>query len=483
MEESLLAVWEQLRPRFEDGRTFDRLRRLCFGLLASSERHTITTMMKNSGRADHDWSADYRVFSRRKWDLREVFGRAILDLALDLDPLGGGPVVVPLDDTHLRKCGTKIPGVTYKRDPMSPKFRPNFVRAQRFTQATVVIPFGSGATPCRSFPIAFEHAPAAPKPPRNATEEQRAQYRIAKKQTNLSVYGVHVISHVREDLDLGPSARRRLLVAVDGGYTNKTVLRDLPPRTDLIGRVRRDAVLHHLPPDQHSGLGRKPSYGALAPTPEQLRQDETVAWKPIRVFGAGAEHDCKIKELTPVLWRKAGADRPLRLIVIAPLGYRLTKGGRILYRQPAYLLSTDLNLPLEELVQAYFRRWEIEVNHRDEKQLIGVGQAQVRSAQSAARVPAFAVACYSLLLIAAAHAYGLSAASPISDLPKWQSYATKQVRLPAEQITAAFRARWLGKTRHADLPNFSHFAANLASATKSPKSSFSTATAIHYASN
>lgn len=482
MEEALLALWEQLRPRFDDRRTFDRLRRLCFGLLASSERHTITTMMKNSGRADHDWSADYRVFSRRQWNLREVFGRAILDLALELDPLDSGPVVVPLDDTHLRKCGTKIAGVSYKRDPLSPKFRPNFVRAQRFTQASVVIPFGPDATPCRSFPIAFEHAPAAPKPPHNATEEQRTQYRIAKKQTNLSIYGLRVISQIRRDLDLGPSAQRRLLVAVDGGYTNKTVLRDLPKRTDLIGRVRKDAVLHHLP-DRHAGLGRKPSYGALAPTPEQLRQDETVKWTTIRVFGAGTEHACKVKELTPVLWRKAGADRPLRLIVIAPLGYRLTKAGRILYRQPAYLLSTDLCSPLEVLVQAYFRRWEIEVNHRDEKQLIGVGQAQVRSIQSAARVPGFAVACYSMLLLAAAHAYGLTASSPISDLPKWQSYATKQVRLPAEQITAAFRTRLLGKRTLTDLPNFSHFATNLASAMKSPKSSFSTAAAIHYASN
>jgi len=32
------------------------------------------------------------------------------------------------------------------------------------------------------------------------------------------------------------------------------------------------------------------------------------------------------------------------------------------------------------LIQYYFDRWQIEVNHRDEKSLLGVGQAQVWSA-------------------------------------------------------------------------------------------------------
>ena len=107
-----------------------------------------------------------------------------------------------------------------------------------------------------------------------------------------------------------------------------------------------------------------------------------------------------------VLWRYGTRTRPLRLVIIAPLRYRPTQKSKLLYRDPAYLLSTDLTSPIEPLIQAYFDRWEIEVNHRDEKSLLGVGHAQVRSERSAPRVPQFQLALYSMLLMAALLAYG-----------------------------------------------------------------------------
>ena len=67
--------------------------------------------------------------------------------------------------------------------------------------------------------------------------------------------------------------------------------------------------------------------------------------------------------------------------------HRLRKGSKLLYRKPAYLICTDPDMPLEEVLQYYIWRWDIEVNHRDEKQIIGVGQAQVRSEKSVSRHP------------------------------------------------------------------------------------------------
>lgn len=58
------------------------------------------------------------------------------------------------------------------------------------------------------------------------------------------------------------------------------------------------------------------------------------------------------------------------------------------------------------ILQIYCDRWQIEVNHRDEKSLLGVGEAQVCSAQAVPRQPAFAVASYSLLLLAGLQAQG-----------------------------------------------------------------------------
>jgi hypothetical protein len=57
--------------------------------------------------------------------------------------------------------------------------------------------------------------------------------------------------------------------------------------------------------------------------------------------------------------------------------YRKTKAGQVNYREEAYLLCDDNNLSAKKLLQAYFDRWQIEINHRDEKSILGVGQAQV----------------------------------------------------------------------------------------------------------
>jgi len=63
---------------------------------------------------------------------------------------------------------------------------------------------------------------------------------------------------------------------------------------------------------------------------------------------------------------------------------------------------------------------EIEVDHRDEEQLLGVGETQVRALRSARREPILAVACYARLLLAAGRRYGPYAARADLPLPKWR---------------------------------------------------------------
>ena len=83
-------------------------------------------------------------------------------------------------------------------------------------------------------------------------------------------------------------------------------------------------------------------------------------------------HQFKIKTLAPLRWLPAGKEYDLRLIVIAPLGYKPTKPPRVLYRKAAYLICTDddPNASIQEVLQAYVWRWDIEVNFRDEKTLL-----------------------------------------------------------------------------------------------------------------
>jgi hypothetical protein len=234
------------------------------------------------------------------------------------------------------------------------------------------------------------------------------------------------MTSVRQSLDgRAETAQRQLIISGDGSYTNKAVLRNLPPRTTFIGRIRKDAKLHLPLPERDGATGRPRLYGPPALTPEQILQDDSIPVVKIRCFAAGEVRDIPVKVYGPVYWRKGGADLPLRLVVIKPLGYRLRIGSKLLYRQPAFLICTDVNLDLQLLVQSYIQRWEIECNHRDEKSLLGVAQGQVRSPQAVSRLPQFQVAAYSLLLLASLLSSGFQRTADYLPLPKWRRQAAR----------------------------------------------------------
>ena len=442
----LLQPW---RSAFAQQRTWQRAQRLAYGLLLCLRTHLTSNAICATGRQFLDWSADYRLFSRSPWDPHALFD-PIFDHLAALLPGEQAPVVAALDDTLCKKTGRHIPGATFARDPQSPPFHVNLCRGLRFVQASVLVRAKRFLGPARALPVRFEPAPPAVKPKnlnrahphtrnnqkaKNQTGTQAGQniaairtpeekeYRLQKKLRALTQVGVRVLHSLRQALDARPATRQRqLLVSGDGSYTNRTVLRQLPERTTFIGRIRKDAKLFQaLPPATATRSGGRPRrYGAPAPTPEQVLHDGTLPVIKVRCFAAGKVREIPVKVVRTVYWRKAGPDLPLLLVVIQPLGYRLRKGSKLLYRQPAFLICTDPQLNLQILLQAYIDRWEIECNHRDEKSLIGAAQGQVWNPLAVARLPQFQVAIYSLLLLASILAYGFQRTAVYLPLPLWR---------------------------------------------------------------
>jgi hypothetical protein len=91
----------------------------------------------------------------------------------------------------------------------------------------------------------------------------------------------------------------------------------------------------------------------------------------------------------------------------------------------AFLLTTDLHRSAAILLQAYFDRWQIEVNHRDIKDTLGIGQAQLRNPRSVPRQPAMLVAAYSALLLAGIEVFGDTRSKAFPALPKWRRNARR----------------------------------------------------------
>ena len=247
---------------------------------------------------------------------------------------------------------------------------------------------------------------------------------------------------MRETIDqFADGASRELLVCADATFTNRTVLRDLPPRTTLLGRIRKDARLYALPTaeDENQGRGRRRCYGQRRPTPEQYRLDPSIPWTTVSAFAAGNVYDFDIKFITPLRWKNTGGERQLSLLIVRPVAYRLRKGAHLSYRNPAYLICSDPALPPQQILQAYLWRWEIELNFRDEKTLLGFGQPQVRSDTAVRTTATFFVFVYALLLLALEDCHLTHSPLP---RPRWQRLRSQRPhsRITTPQAISLLRA-------------------------------------------
>jgi hypothetical protein len=409
----IVAPWRDVFPQ---RRTYRRAVRQAVGSLVCLGRRCLTRIIWASGGQDRSWSAEYFLHSRCQWDPQALF-QAILTRAR---PLCRGRLVgVAVDDTRVRKTGRVIPQAAYHRDPLSPPFHVNLIRAIRFLQASVLVPLHKRAPLyTRALPIRFEEVSCVKKPSRKADAADWLAYKAAVKIQNLSTRFVTMAHALRADLDRAGGARQTLVLAVDGSFCNRTCLRAEIPRTEVIGRTRKDATLCRPAP-----AGGRRVYDVTTFTPEQVRQDDTIPWQTTKVCYGGKRRPIRYKAVRDLLWRGGAGRRPLRLFVVAPTPYRTRHRGKIYYRQPAYLLTTDRHSRPHALLQIYVDRWQIEVNHREEKDTLGVGQAQLWNATAVPKQPALSVAAYSALLLAALLAFGADRGAAYAALPKWRRHA------------------------------------------------------------
>lgn len=415
MNATLDELIHRCRPAFQQTRTWERARSLVYSSIACLGRHTVSGLLCATGGQFDDWSAAYRLFERERFDPELLFApvrRAVIDCLPETMP-----IVAAIDDTLIRKKGKKVAGAAWRRDPLGAPFGNPFTWGQRFLQTALLLPENGWSGTARAIPVDLVHAPTPKRPRRGATEEDWNAYRAAQRSMCLGELSLQRIYRLRNLVDTdGPGGhRRRLIVVGDGGYTNRSVCRNIPHDTVFIGRIRRDAQLHEIP-QQQPGVGRRRLYGDRLPTPEALRQDESVPWTEVPVFAAGKMQTFQVKTLDPVRWKPAGG-RNLVVVVIRPLAYRPRKNAHLLYRNPAYLVCTDPGLPIKMILQAYVWRWDIEVAFHDEKTILGMGEAQVRTPTAVPLVPALVAASYGLLHVAAVKVGGGACELP---LPKWR---------------------------------------------------------------
>jgi hypothetical protein len=350
-----LRISSSWRDVFPQQRTFERALRQSMASLVCMGRRCLTRIIWTAGGQQRSWSAEYFLHSRCRWNPQELF-RPVIKEGLAWCPRR--LIGVAIDDTRLRKTGRSIPQAFYSRDPLSPPFHVNLTLGLRFLQASLLLPLHRSAqTAARAVPVRFEEVSRVKRPGRKATEQMKQEYREAAGKYNLSRRFTDMAFELRKEFDRAGSADKILVLTGDGSFCNRTCFARIPERCVLLVRARKNATLCF-----RASQGSRRFYAADKFNPEQVRQDDKRAWKSTKIFYGGKRRRIRYKVLDGVYWQTGAKKRPLRLIVIAPTPYHKNKSTRVYYRDPAYLLTTDLSSSVKQLLQIYFDRWQIGVS-------------------------------------------------------------------------------------------------------------------------
>jgi hypothetical protein len=115
------------------------------------------------------------------------------------------------------------------------------------------------------------------------------------------------------------------------------------------------------------------------------------------------------------------------------------------------LLSTNISLSAQEIIERYAQRWTIEVCFRDAKQLSGVGEARNRTAKAVKRTVPLGFLCQALTIIW----YALNG-NPATDIKARRQHAPwyRHKRSPSysDMLVALHRAMITVEFPHASPP-------------------------------
>ena len=141
-------------------------------------------------------------------------------------------------------------------------------------------------------PIRFEEVSRVKRPGKKATEELKKQYKEAAKQKNLSRSFVQMGRQLRTELDLAGGRHKVLVLAGDGSFCNRTCFGEIPERSVLLVRARKDAKLCLRAPAEDT----RRFYALDKFTPEQVRKTRAEPGKPPRSFTVASAARSAIKK-------------------------------------------------------------------------------------------------------------------------------------------------------------------------------------------
>ena len=323
-------------------------------LLCAGQR--CVTRLAALGSHRRSLSAYYRFLSEGKWRLGLLF-RSLFDLIVSTFRVT--QLTLVLDDTLSPKWGRSIFGTGSFFDHTA-RPRPGYIWGHNWVALAVVVQIGT-------MWVALPFWIALYRPEKTCRKEEfRTRHQLAAE----------ALKAVRSWFS-GP-----IMLLADGAYANTSLV--TPARElsmVLVSRIRSDARLREERPrrQSRSKRGRKPKHGPWLPKLSMLAgQGRGFVTQTVSIYGKTVT--LRLREV--VAWWPA-----LECVVKVVITRDPEHKERV-----AYLVTTDLTMTAQEVVEAFARRWTIEQMFSVAKNQMGFDSAEVRTERSVVRHAALAMA-------------------------------------------------------------------------------------------
>jgi hypothetical protein len=346
--------------------TFNTFRALVVGQVSQTRLRCVTGMLTGA-RLSGIWhhARCHRFFANARWSVDEL-GLALACLIVERFTDPGGPVLVAVDDTLLKRRGRRIHGTFWHHDATANSRSGSVAWGNDWVVAGICIrlPFLE-RTVC--LPVLFR-----------LWQPRRKQYVSASKPDPGRPGKVKLAN----DMICLLAARlhdRQIDVVGDSAYISGA-WRERPKRVTITSRLRTNAVLYAPAPPRTGKRGRPRKWGDRLPALNNIALDPATEWVAHTVCRYGKPVTLKLAEIC-CLWEPLGPDSPVRVILVKddtrPCGYQIA------------LISTDLQATPTQIVERYADRWPIEVAFLEGKEIFGVGEARNRTPNAVARTVPF----------------------------------------------------------------------------------------------
>ena len=356
--------------------TFQNILVLVCGVLLSN-RGTISAALQVM-REDQNkgFGKYYRVMNRAVWSCLGL-SKILLGLIVMTCLVPGMPLMLAVDDTLERRRGKKIEKKGWYRDPTrSSGGRVTKAQGIRWLSIQILVPVPWGR---RLWSLPFMTVPA---PSKKTCEKLGVKHKSCVDLTCI------LIGIIRRWYP-----KQEIYLMGDGAFTAiKLCLRCKELDIVQISRGRFDLQLYDKPKKKPKGKrGRKAKKGKRQVSLKERLNDAKTVWERKVVKWYGGEGK-KVETATgTALWHRSGFDPvEIRWVIV-----RCSEGSI----KPMCIISTDIEKGVQEIVESYVSRWNIEVTFEEMRAQLGFEEQKHWSGKAIERTTPCLFGMFSIIVL------------------------------------------------------------------------------------